>query len=57
MAMKRPNSMRNLDMAIRRMGSDEADFLSNRSLIVANEEVDLGSIKDVCIRLFAYRRM
>lgn len=33
MAMKRPNSMRNLDMAIRRMGSDEADFLSNRSLI------------------------
>lgn len=33
MAMKRPNSMRNLDMAIRRIGADEAEFLSNRSLI------------------------
>ncbi len=33
MAMKRPNSIRNLDMAIRRMGADEAEFLSNRSLI------------------------
>lgn len=33
MAVKRPNSMRNLDMAIRRMGVDEADFLSNRSII------------------------
>ena len=33
MAIKRPNSMRNLNMAIRRMGADEADFLSNRSII------------------------
>lgn len=35
MAMKKPNSVRNLDMTIRRMGSDDGDFLSNRGLIAS----------------------
>lgn len=35
MEMKRPNSQRNLDMAIRRLGADEKAFLSNR-IIIAN---------------------
>lgn len=31
--MKKPNSKRNLDMAIRRLGSDEEDYLKNRAII------------------------
>lgn len=31
--MKKPNSKRNLDMAIRRMGDGNADYLRNRSII------------------------
>lgn len=33
MAMKRPNSKRNLDMAIRRLGSADEDYVANRTLI------------------------
>lgn len=33
MAVKRPNSKRNLDMAIRRMGSGDADYLRMRTLL------------------------
>ena len=31
--MKRPNSKRNLDMAIRRLGSSERDYVRNRFII------------------------
>lgn len=31
--MKKPNSLRNLDMAIRRLGTDERAYLSNRGII------------------------
>ncbi len=31
--MKRPNSVRNLDMAIRRFGASEEDYLGNRTAI------------------------
>ncbi len=33
MAVKRPNSKRNLDMAIRRLGSSNEDYVANRTLI------------------------
>lgn len=33
MAVKRPNSKRNLDMAIRRLGSTDEDYVANRTLI------------------------
>ncbi len=31
--MKRPSSVRNLDMAIRRFGVSEEDYLGNRTVI------------------------
>lgn len=38
-------------------GSQRAHDLVDLQIIAANEEIDLGSIKDVCMRLFAYRQM
>ena len=38
-------------------GSQRAHDLVDLQIIAANEEIDLGSVKDVCMRLFAYRRM
>ena len=33
MAMRLPNSKRNLDMAIRRLGSDDGDYVRRRTLL------------------------
>lgn len=46
--MNKPNSKRNLDMAIRRMGSTDEDYVRNRTVIanaVVGQMLPNGAVK------------
>ena len=48
MAMRRPNSKRNLDMAIRRLGSSNEEYVANRTLVanaIVGSLMPYGAVK------------